>query len=284
MASATGGGAYWAYLANCVVASNSISGGAFGSVFGGGCGYCFGVTNCTIVGNSALGPSGTAGGVYNSTLYNCIVYNNSAQTGSNWSAGGLYYSCTLPLPTTGQNNITNAPLFVDQAGGDLNLQSNSPCINAGGNKYAPGGRDFDGNTRIAGGTVDIGAYEFQTSASVLSYAWAQQYGLPTDGTADNTDADGDGMSNWKEWKAGTNPTNALSVLQLTSPVFTNSPAGMVVKWQSVSGITYYLQRSSDLAAGFSSIQSNLVGQAGTTTFTDTTSTNGGPYFYRVGVQ
>ena len=141
-----------------------------------------------------------------STLNNCIVYFNTAtMDGPNHRGGSLNYCCTTPEPWQSVGNITNAPLFVNQAGGNLRLQSNSPCINAGNNAYAAGPTDLDGLPRIVSGTVDIGAYEFQGPGSVISYAWLQHYGLPTDGSADSTDPDADGHNNWQEWRCGTEP-------------------------------------------------------------------------------
>ena len=187
------------------------------------------------------------------------------------------------MPTNGVGNITNAPVFVDLVNGNLRLQSNSPCINAGHNAYVTTATDLDGNPRIVKGTVDIGAYEYQDSGSRISYAWLQYYGLPTDGSADYIDSDSDGMNNWQEWICGTDPTNAASVLKALSPA--GGASGTEVRWLSVTNRNYFLQRATNLALqpSFLTLATNVPGQAGTTTFTDTKAASGGPFFYRVGV-
>jgi hypothetical protein len=270
-----GGGVFCAstnaFLTNCVIAGNwaidAIAAGAFGCT----------LYNCTLTGNSARFGGG---GTFLSTLYNCIVYFNP---GANYdSYCTLNYCCTTPLPTNGVRNITSDPLFVDYTHGNLRLQSSSPCINAGNNAYASGAIDLDGNPRIVSGMVDIGAYEYQGTGSRISYAWLQYYGLPTDGSADYADPDHDGLTNWQEWICGTNPTNALSALRMLSATPTSTNA--TVKWQSVAGVNYFLERSANLAAPFTLLATNIVGQASTTSCADTNGTSTGPFFYRVGVK
>jgi hypothetical protein len=132
-------------------------------------------------------------------------------------------------------------------------------------------------------TVDIGAYEFQGTGSVISYAWLQQFGLPTDGSADATDPDADGHTTWQEWRCSTNPTNALSALRLLSA--TADGTNVIVRWQSIADGRYLLERSTNLSASppFLPLASGLEGQPGTTSFTDTNAAFLAPLFYRVGV-
>ncbi len=291
-----GGGAYYGALNNCFLLGNSAHGG-----FGGGGTYYGTLNNCVLIGNSASSYGGGAyagtlnsctltgntatygGGARSSALNNCILYYNDAPNDANYT-GTLNYCCTTPLPSGGIANITNAPLFVNLPIGNLRLQSNSPCINSGRNGYAPAGLDMDGNSRIVGGTVDIGAYEFQSPQSLISYAWLQQYGFPPDGSIDYADLDGDHLNNWQEWRSGTDPTNALSALRLLAPA-SGSP-GVIVRWESVSDRTYFLERGTNLGAQppLLPLSSNILGQTSVTTYLDTNAVGAGPFFYRVGVQ
>jgi hypothetical protein len=195
----SGGGASDCALCNCALTGNLAGPGALSDYDGGGAYYCT-LYNCTLVGNRA---SVSGGGASDCALYNCTLFDNradSAQDASgNLGSGGGAYSCELnncivyynlsgewanidPYNNTlvnncctpdgyylfnGFGNITNPPLFVAYA--NLRLQSNSPCINAGDNNYAVDATDLDGNPRIVGGTVDIGAFEYQ-SLSLLNFS------------------------------------------------------------------------------------------------------------------
>jgi len=133
--------------------------------------------------------------------------------------------------------------------------------------------------------VDIGAYEFQNPASIISYAWLQHYGLATDGSADSIDSDHDGMNNWQEWIAGTDPLDPTSVLKMLAPA-PRDGGGVAVSWLSVSNRNYFLQCSTNLFGhtAFSTIQTNIPGQTGVTTATETNIYDAGLVVYRIGVQ
>jgi hypothetical protein len=315
---AAGGGTYGSFLSNCVVSGNyasgssSVGGGAKQStnynctysgnsaVYGGAgvnttfynCllvsntalygGGAYGaintpLNNCTIVGNTA---TNNGGGVSGCTINNSIIYYNTAPTGSNWNSSAFILSCSTPAKS---GVITNEPVFVNMAGGDFHLQSNSPCINAGNNSYVTSATDLDGNPRVVGGTVDIGTYEYQSPVSMVSYLWLEKYRLTITSNIDTSSPNGTGFTVYQDWVAGLNPTNPASVLVMLPVTTTNTTSGIKVTWQSVSGINYNLQRTTNLPTAFSTIQSNIVGNAGTTSYMDTSATNGGLYFYRVGV-
>ncbi len=154
-----GGGALYSTLNNCALSGNI-------SEFGGGANGCT-LNNCTLTGNTAYFDGG---GANNCTLNNSIVWFNACLWGGAvdyTASSALYFCCAPPPATNGVGNISFAPAFSSQAGGDLHLQSNSPCINMGSNTYVNAASDLDGNPRIFQGTVDMGAYEYQTAVPTL---------------------------------------------------------------------------------------------------------------------
>ena len=92
------------------------------------------------------------------------------------------------------------------------------------------------------------------------------------------DADGDGMNNWQEYIAGTDPTDPKSCLPLT-------PAQSQIRsinWPSVIGKTYIIQRSMLLFPPHWTSVSTNIGTGTTMEFDD--ATGGSIYVYRVQVQ
>jgi predicted outer membrane repeat protein len=252
------------------------------------------LNNCTII--LPFFQSSTYPPIQYCMATNSIIYGFYPANSPHLSASQSFFDhCCTSFSVSGSGNFTNAPLFIESYSALTNpppfhLATNSPCINAGDSSLVVNLMDLDGFPRVVGGAVDIGATEFQ-DASVTNVinmepfiAWLGQNGLPTDGSANYVDSDGDHMNNWQEWLAGTSPTNALSVLQLAPPVFINYPSRVVLTWQSTTNRNYYLQDCSDLKNGFVTIQNNIIGRAGTTSFTNYLMTNSSSYFYRVGVQ
>jgi hypothetical protein len=254
VAQAQGGGAAYCTLNNCTLVANSASAflavdtsSAF-RVWGGGAHYCT-LNDCTVVGNLAAGGGGCSlggcreifgGGTSACVLNNCISFGNQ----------GLYgcEDCYSP-GRLASNNWLGDPLFVDTNGwSNLRLQSNSLCINAGNNSYVTTATDLDGNPRTAGGTVDIGAYEFPSPVSMISYAWLQQSNLPINPSTDTADPDGDGVDNYHEWLAGTDPTNPLSSpAQLTITPSAVPPSGIILTW-STNAVGFSLQSATNLGS------------------------------------
>ncbi len=171
-------------ISNTTSISNNLIFGNTAASHGGGL-YIYydsvsAVTNNTIISNSAGNGGGVAltdGG--SSTIVNTILWNNSALEGneiyvgeSTWPStatvsfsdveGGLS-SCIVKSGCTlnwGTGMIDADPLLADTVCDDFHLTWPSPCRNAGDNSAATQLSDFEGDPRIADGTVDMGADEF----------------------------------------------------------------------------------------------------------------------------
>lgn len=159
--------------------------------------------NCAFINNMAMngyggafiadnldpGNGGTSSGACTVTLQNCIVWNNTA-TGSSpqfyvRGTGAQVLATYSDIDLTGQSgshvisgagtgNIDINPLFLDIASGagvdgvwmtaddGLQLQNSSPCIDVGDNTGVHS-TDILANARIFNTTVDMGAYEFDST-------------------------------------------------------------------------------------------------------------------------
>jgi predicted outer membrane repeat protein len=148
------------------------------------------VSRCTFSGNLA---AATGGGIYCGgwlTVENSILWGNRADVSAQIFAQGMdiTFSCIQDFHVHGHedsNNINDNPMFIREPNdggdgwwddpctpdvneaanndyGDVHLRAGSPCINAG-DPNGPAGYDtvdMDGQPRVMGGCVDMGADEF----------------------------------------------------------------------------------------------------------------------------
>ena len=151
------------------------------------------------------------------------------------------------------------------------------------------------------GLVDTDSFSLKTDhlhfdaagQQSLGYAFAEQLlylkglnGLFTPdeqaagATKPDADPDGDGMSNWNEYLVGTNPSDAASVLAITEAAL-GGGSHYVVRWPSVAGRVYAVERSTNLAAGaFAPVIENLPAVPPVNVYTDTPPVSAA-IFYRI---
>ncbi len=147
------------------------------------------ITNCSIFDNADHGVQIQASSAAATLTNNTIAYNGgdgvrnygtTGQVTNNIITDNAGYGINGDCPTFSYNDVWNNasgdyggvcsagtgdisadPNYVDAAGGDYHLELYSPCMNAGDNG-APSlpGTDFDGDSRIIHGSVDMGMDEF----------------------------------------------------------------------------------------------------------------------------
>jgi predicted outer membrane repeat protein len=155
-----GGGIYCgkgSTVMNCILYDN------YSGLFGGGIYNKFGdIINCTVSSNDC---KYVGGGVFADPgdVFNTIMYYNTADQGENFYSvdAEFHFCCTTPAPD-GPGHTTNKPHFIQSEIHNYRLRPSSPCINAGSNGFVATAIDADGNPRIIDGTVDTGAYEFES--------------------------------------------------------------------------------------------------------------------------
>ncbi len=170
-------------LTNCTFSRNSVQTNGRGGVM-----YSWDsnptLTNCTLSNNLA----GEYGVVYNydsnPTVNNCILWANTGSQIYNYGTSSPTVTyCNVQDGYDGAGNINVDPCFVNADSDDFHLRPDSLCIDVGDPNYVagPNETDLDGNPRVIGGRIDMGAYEF-----VALYVDANSPNDPGTGTPDDS--------------------------------------------------------------------------------------------------
>lgn len=156
---------------NCLFHNNSglINSNIVAAVSGAGGEVHPQFTNCTFAGNFANQEFSLNTNGENSTfdIYNCIIFNLDMYSDALFNVNNSNVYDSSPY-VTGTGNIYANPLFVNPGADDYRLLCNSPCLNTGSGSYPTLTTDLDGNPRVSGASVDMGAYENNMPAPLVT--------------------------------------------------------------------------------------------------------------------
>ncbi len=238
-----------------------------------------GTTNNTIRGNSMFSNAGNAILLYSGgnnnlaapAVSSAVVTTNTTVTGTyNGISGAIYqldfYSDVTPAASAESMTYLGSKTIVGtgaSVGFTANLGARLPL----GRAVTVSATDPAGNTS----QLSTGIAVTMTSSvnDGIPNAWRALYfggsGTTTNASsAASADPDHDGMSNYQEFLAGTNPTNAASILKLTA--FNPNISTNAVSLNSANGTVYRVQYRDDLLAGSWSILADQIIGTGTNLF------------------
>jgi len=127
--------------------------------------------------------------------------------------------------------------------------------------------------------LSLGVLPADTDGDGLGDAWEQQYfgGL---GATAGADPDGDGLSNLREYRAGTNPNDRASRFEFVEiiPIL----GGVQLRWSSEANRQYRLRRAATLStnpAAYQVIQTGIAATPPINEFVDSNVAEGAQFFY-----
>jgi hypothetical protein len=196
------------------------------------------LANNTLQGNDASSAANVYVAGPAEIVNNIVVYGDSDEGGGIWvsnnnglllghnnvwgNSGGNYYG--VPDQTGINGNISEDPLFVTAE--NYHLQGVSPCVNGGDPAivFDSNSSDIDGEERVYGGRVDIGADEYIGPMLPISDAGADQH-----------------------FSSRTLPAK---VMLDGSGSFDPNGAGLTYSWEQVAGPAVVLTGADEVSASF----------------------------------
>lgn len=137
----------------------------------------------------------------------------------------------------------------------------------------------NGNTHVVLGDFIPGAVIDSDNDGMSDEFEKHYFGDPTAGNP-AADTDGDGETNLEEYKAGTNPTDAASVLRINE--IRRQGNDIVIVFEAAPDKSYRLEAGSNLIGGFPTTVQTVAATptGGTRTVTDTGGATQPTRFYR----